>query len=102
MDKTRYIDIVEFINKSSNIYTDWEGFADTEGILERADKAAKICSDYIHREEHFKTLKTLLAHWLHDCRDQADYEPSDETLMGVASAIDMVISCRYFLKEDAT
>lgn len=102
-DEKRYIDLVKFIGKNgSHTYTDFEGMADPEGIIERAEWAVEhVCPKSYNADEERATLKTLLIHYLYTALDTGDYKPDDTTTVEITSAIHMVISCRYFLKEDA-
>lgn len=102
----RYIDLQKWFStgRRSDVYTDFEGFAQIEGILEKAEKVAGIIAGNdgnIDSVEAKPILKTMLVHFLYESRDQADDEVSEDRLMDIAAGIYMVLSCRYFLREDA-
>jgi hypothetical protein len=48
-----------------------------------------------------KVLRTLLVHYLYTTRDTANYELTDDELMRVAEAYELILGVRWILKEDA-
>jgi hypothetical protein len=106
-DPNRYIDLAKFLEKQTN-YMDYEGMASTLGIVERAEWAAEITiprtltenSNNPNLAEQRSILKTLITHVIYENRDQADNELTDEQLIDFAYAINMVIECRWVMKEE--
>lgn len=77
-------DLEEIIsNHGSDTYHDFEGFASTKGLVERAVASLNrngYKREYGDPEEVLNCVRDLLVHWMFESRDQADYELTDNEL----------------------
>lgn len=91
---SRYVDMREVATNHSQVYTDWEGFTTRSKITRLYNKAFRGMT------EEDPVVKTLIYHWIHEACEQAE-EPATDEILTAWTAIQMVVNCRYFLKEDA-
>ncbi len=95
----RYYDLVKWF-KNQKSYIDFEGMADTTGIVEKAEKAALII-DNDKASERYKIIKTMLVHYIFASRDTAGIDPEDDMLVEMAAMLEMFLTVRWVMKEDA-
>jgi hypothetical protein len=100
-DPERYIDLAKWFEKQES-YTDFEGMASTEGILEKAEKATAELYGHFSKEAA-AVVRTILVHWMFQTRDTAGEEcdPTDDDVLRAAECLSVFIGTRYLLREDA-
>lgn len=96
-DSNRYLDLANYLNTTQS-FTDFEGMANGEGVLEMAKKVAHSLANNPNEEE---VLFTLMSHYLYTRQDTAGDLPTEDEALETGAAIQIVISSRYFLKPTA-
>jgi hypothetical protein len=105
VDTSKYWDLVEIAERNSNLYTDWEGFADPSKVHEiinslSVNEALDVYADHEPRVDP-EFVRDMLAHAVYEQLDQGGAEVTMEEAVEFVHLVMWIFGCRYWMKRSA-
>ena len=99
MKKERFWDMKQVLERHSEGYCDWEGFASGDGLEEKVREAIQCFRFETDDKEIIQIVGDLVMHYAYVCVDQSDMVPTVEVLVEVAWMAHAMVSTGMWMKS---